>query len=48
MEIRFTSSGHYTIPIKKNLEKAYINVNNLSTKTVEGKEKITENLHKQF
>ena len=47
MEIRFTLSGHYAIPIKKNLDKVYINVNNLSTKTVEEKEKIAEKLHKQ-
>ena len=30
------------------MEKVYINVNNLSTKTVEEKEKIAEKLHKQF
>ena len=52
--LRFTSSGHYCIPISakheilNNKEKVFLTIKDLDSKTIEEKERIADKLHKQF
>ena len=59
MQATSMSSGHYTIPITKtyetlnkfdenNTESILLTTSSITTKTVSGKNKIPEKLHKQF
>ena len=59
MDIRFTSSGHYSIPISKsyealnkfsvkNYDSILLSIDNITLKTQNEARKIAENLCKQF
>ena len=59
IDIRFTTSGHYSIPISKsyrvlnkfseeNYDNIFLSIDNIALKTRNEKRKITEKLNKQF